>query len=163
MKITRIEPIPVLVPLKQGLTTKTAHGEHIDSAYEMVKVHTDDGIVGFGEATLSPRWSGETSPGCVAVIDDLLAPALKGADPRDVGACAIRMDGALKLNPFTKAAVEMALWDIAGKAAGVPVYSLLGGKVGSRCRSRWSSELSMFRRPRNWPRNSWIGGCVISR
>ncbi len=129
MKITRIEPIPVLVPLKKGLTTKTAHGEHVDSAYVMVKVHTDDGIVGIGEATLSPRWSGETSPGCVAVIDELLSPALTGMDPRDVGGCAIRIDRVIKLNPFAKAAVEMALWDIAGKAADAPVFSLLGGKV----------------------------------
>ena len=121
MKITRIEPIPVLVPLKRGLTTKTAHGEHVDSAYVMVKVHTDDGIVGFGEATLAPRWSGETSPGCVAVIDDLLAPALEGADPRDVNTCAIRMDRALKLNPFAKAAVEMAESDTGRLRSGVQV------------------------------------------
>src|SRR5204862_2331578 len=39
------------------------------------------------------------------------------------------MDRELKLNPFTKAAVEMALWDLAGKAAGKPVHDLLGGKV----------------------------------
>ena len=39
------------------------------------------------------------------------------------------MDRALKHNPFTKAAVEMALWDLAGKAAGVPVYQLLGGRL----------------------------------
>ena len=73
MRITHVEPIPILVPLKQGLTTKTAHGEHIDSPYVLVKVHTDDGLVGFGEATLSPRWSGETSPGCVAAIRDVAA------------------------------------------------------------------------------------------
>ena len=129
MKITRVEPIPILVPLKVGLTTKTAHGEHIDSPYVIVRVHTDEGLVGLGEATLSPRWSGETSPGCVAAIEHLLDPALQGADPQDVGACLERINRAITLNPFTKAAVEMALWDIAGKAAGLPVYRLLGGKV----------------------------------
>ncbi|MDA0747986.1 MAG: mandelate racemase/muconate lactonizing protein [bacterium] len=129
MKITRVEPIPILVPLKAGLTTKTAHGEHIDSPYVIVRVHTDEDLVGLGEATLSPRWSGETSPGCVAAIRQILDPALQGADPQDVGACLARMNRAMKLNPFTKAAVEMALWDLAGKAAGLPVYRLLGGKV----------------------------------
>ena len=88
MKITRIEPIPVLVPLKKGLTTKTAHGEHIDSPYVLVLVHTNEGLIGYGEATLSPRWSGETSPGCVAAIRDVISPALEGADPRDVRASA---------------------------------------------------------------------------
>ena len=129
MKITRIEPIPILVPLKQGLTTKTAHGEHIDSPYVIVRVHTDEGIIGCGEATLAPRWSGETSPGCVAAIRDVIAPALEGSDPRDVRACLLRLDASIRLNPFTKAAVEMAIWDIAGKAADLPVYRLLGGKV----------------------------------
>ena len=76
MRITRIEPIPVRVPLKAGLTTKTAHGEHVDSPYVVVRVHTDEGLVGLGEATLAPRWSGETTQGCVAVIEQLLAPAL---------------------------------------------------------------------------------------
>lgn len=129
MKITRVEPVPILVPLKQGLTTKTAHGEHIDSPYVLIRMHTDEGYVGLGEATLAPRWSGETSPGCVAAVRDILDPALRGADPRDVRACLLRVNRALKHNPFTKAAIEMALWDLAGKAAGMPLYRLLGGKV----------------------------------
>jgi len=129
MKITRVEPIPILVPLKQGLTTKTAHGEHIDSPYVIVQVHTDEGLVGLGEATLAPRWSGETSAGCAAAIAALISPALEGSDPRDVTACRQRIDGVMRMNPFTKAAVEMAVWDLAGKAAGLPIYRLLGGKV----------------------------------
>src|SRR5438270_2856938 len=129
MIITRIEPIPVLVPLKQGLTTKTAHGEHIDSAYVLVRVHTDEGLVGLGEATLAPRWSGETSESCVAALEKLIGPALVGEDPRRITALRQKMERCLKENPFTKAAVEMALWDLAGKAAGVPVYQLLGGKL----------------------------------
>ena len=129
MRITQIEPIPVRVPLKAGLTTKTAHGEHIDSPYVIVRIHTDTDLVGLGEATVAPRWSGETSRGCVAAIEELIAPALIGADPTQINSLRAVMDKEIKLNPFTKAAVEMALWDLSGKAAGVPVYQLLGGQV----------------------------------
>jgi len=129
MKITKIEAIPIRVPLKQGLTTKTAHGEHIDSPYVIVQVHTDAGLVGLGEATVAPRWSGETSAGCVAVLEQLVGPALKGTDPRDITAQIRRMEQVIKLNPFAKSAVEMALWDILGKSMNQPLYRLLGGKV----------------------------------
>ncbi|MFN0055100.1 MAG: mandelate racemase/muconate lactonizing enzyme family protein [Planctomycetales bacterium] len=129
MRITRLEPIPIHVPLKPGMTTKTAHGVHAESPYLILRVHTDAGIVGLGEATVAPRWSGETSASCVAVIQELIGPELVGQDPRQISLLRHRMDRCVKLNPFTKAAVEMALWDIAGKSAGVPVYQLLGGKV----------------------------------
>lgn len=145
MKITRIEPIPVCVPLKKGLTAKTAHGEHATSAYVLVRVHTDEGIIGLGEATISGLWSGETQAGTVAAIRDYLAPPLIGKDPRDVTAARHAMDFMIKLNPFTKAAVEMALWDIAGKAAGLPVYQLLGGKVRDRVRIKlvvWARDVA---------------------
>ncbi len=111
------------------MVTKTAHGDHHTSDYVIVRVHTDEGLVGLGEATVSALWSGETSKSCVAAIDDLIGPALVGADPTQITAIRKQMDFLIKLNPFTKAAVEMALWDIAGKALGVPVYQLLGGKV----------------------------------
>src|SRR5262249_44479750 len=124
MKITRVEPIPVCVPLKKGLTTKTAHGEHVVSPYVIVRVHTDGGLVGLGEATLAPRWSGETSRSCVAAVEELIGPALVGQDPSRITVLRATMDRVVKLNPFTKAAVEMALWDLAGKAAGKPVYEL---------------------------------------
>lgn len=129
IRITDVEAIPIKVPLKPGLTTKTAHGEHVDSPYVIVRVHTDEGLIGLGEATLAPRWSGETSPGCVAVIEGLIAPALTGEDPTQVNRLRRVMDSVIRLNPFSKAAVEMALWDIAGKAANVPVHQLLGGSV----------------------------------
>ena len=128
MRITKLEAIPVRVPLKAGMVTKTAHGDHHTSDYVIVKLHTDDGLVGLGEATVSALWSGETSKSCVATLADLIGPALMGADPTQISALRKLMDFLIKLNPFTKAAVEMALWDIAGKARGVPVYQLLGGK-----------------------------------
>ena len=129
MRITRIEAIPVRVPLKSGMVTKTAHGDHHTSDYVIVRVHTDEGIIGLGEATVSALWSGETSKSCVAAIDDLIAPALIGTDPSLLTAIRTRMDFLIKLNPFTKSSIEMALWDIKGKALGVPVYQLLGGKL----------------------------------
>lgn len=129
MKITRVEAIPVCVPLKKGLSTNTAHGEHINSPYVIVRIHTDQGLIGLGEATLAPRWSGETQAGCLAAINQVIAPAILGKDPTQIHALRAVMDRVIKLNPFTKCAVEIALWDIAGKAAGQPVYQLLGGKV----------------------------------
>ena len=129
MKITAVEAIPVNVPLKAGLTTKTAHGEHHHSPYVIIRIHTDGQHTGLGEATLSPRWSGETSPGALSVVEGLLAPLLCGQDPTEVQRLRRTLDGAIRLNPFTKAAVEMALWDLAGKSLGVPVYQLLGGKL----------------------------------
>ena len=131
MRITRVETIPVRVPLRAGLTTKTAHGEHVDSHYVIVRLRTDAGLVGLGEATVDPLWSGETAKGFVIAVEQILAPLLVGADPMELTVLRSRMDRKLKLNPFTKAAIDMALWDLAGKAAGVPVCQLLGGKVRS--------------------------------
>ncbi|QDU20192.1 mandelate racemase/muconate lactonizing enzyme family protein [Urbifossiella limnaea] len=145
MKITRVEAIPVCVPLKKGWTAKTAHGEHAVSPYVIVKVHTDAGLVGLGEATISGLWSGETQAGSVAAIRDYIAPQLVGTDPRDITAARRAMDFIIKLNPFTKAAVEMALWDISGKAVGRPVYQLLGGRVRDHVRIKlvvWARDVA---------------------
>lgn len=129
MKITRIETFPVRVPIKAGMTMITAHGEHVDSHYVVVKVHTDQGIIGLGEATVGPRWNGETGTSCATVINEYLAPAVLGGDPMQRHVLRHKMDEVIKLHPFAKSAIEMALWDIAGKALGVPVYQLLGGAV----------------------------------
>jgi muconate cycloisomerase len=129
MKITRIEAIPVNVPLKPELRTKTSHGEHVTSPYVIVRVHTDSSHVGLGEATVAPRWTGETSVGCVAAINGLIAPALVGEDATRITSLTQKMNRVIKLNPFMKSGIEMALWDLAGKAAGVPVFQLLGGRV----------------------------------
>ena len=129
MKIERIETIPVRVPVKAGWTLKTAHGIHATSDYVIIRVYTDEGVIGLGEATVAPRWTGETSATCVSIIRDFLAPALIGRNPLEITRARQRMDRVVKLNPFTKASIEMALWDIAGKVANMPVCALLGGPV----------------------------------
>jgi muconate cycloisomerase len=139
MKITRIETYPVEVPIKPERRIISSLGEHVVSRYVLVRVVTDDGLEGAGEATVMPRWSGETVWGAQAMIDRVLAPLLSGCDPTDVAAIDQRMDAAATHNWFAKSALEMACWDLAGKAAGKPVYELLGGAVRPLAvRSRYS-------------------------
>jgi muconate cycloisomerase len=149
MQITAIEAIPVCVPLKAGLTAKTAHGEHATSPYVIVRMHTDAGITGLGEATVSALWSGETQGTVLTLIREYLAPALIGRDPRDITSVRRTMDFLVKQNPFTKATLEMACWDIAGKAVNAPVWRLLGGRVRDKVRIKlvvWARDIPGSRR-----------------
>ena len=136
MRITSLEAIPVRVPLKAGMVTKTAHGDHHTSDYVIVKLHSSEGLVGLGEATVSVLWSGETSASCVAALRDLIGPALVGTDPFQIKTLRKSMDFLIKLNPFTKAAVEMALWDIVGKASAFPSISSWGARSATSFRPR---------------------------
>ena len=129
MKITRIETIPVVVPVDRRVGkvgADQAKGFRFQSRLLMVRVGTDSGIVGLGEVTASPDWSGETSDGAKALIDNHLAPRLIGEDPRRIRYCLDRL-GKTFANPFAKAGLEMALFDILGKSLNAPVYQLLGG------------------------------------
>lgn len=137
MKITHIEVIPVKIPVKPARHMVTALGWHRESKYLLVRVGTDAGVEGVGEATVMPNWSGETVWGAQAVLEKILVPAVTGADPTDIVEIDRRMDAIIRHNWFAKSAIEMACWDIAGKATGKPVYELLGGAVRPltiRCR-----------------------------
>jgi muconate cycloisomerase len=139
MKITRIETYPVRIPLKPERRMISALGQHVESKYVLVRVLTDNGLEGIGEATVMPRWSGETVWGAQAMIDHVFAPLLLGLDPQDLDEIERRMDKSAAHNWFAKAAIEMACWDIQGKAANRPVYELLGGaKRPLAIRSRFS-------------------------
>jgi muconate cycloisomerase len=137
MKITHVETYPVRVPLKSERRMISSLGQHTVSEYLLVRVGTDEGIEGAGEATVMARWSGETVWGAQALVDRVLAPLVIGCDPHDIQEIDRRMDAACAHNWFTKSAIEMACWDIQGKAANKPVYELLGGAVRPltfRCR-----------------------------
>lgn len=127
MKITRIETIPVRIPLKPERRMITALGRHDISDFLLVRVFTEDGVEGWGEATVTARWSGETCRGAQVMIDEVLAPVVLGGSADDIVELDRRMDSAAFGNWFAKAAIEMACWDIQGKSAGKPVYELLGG------------------------------------
>ncbi|PYJ03178.1 MAG: mandelate racemase/muconate lactonizing protein, partial [Verrucomicrobia bacterium] len=115
MKITRIETIPIRVPLKPQFAIRSGRGgAHTVSPFLLVKVHTDEGIVGIGEASCTPRWSGEDQVTGTHLIHTYLEPFLIGENPVAVEVVAHKFRLAFAGNYFTKAAVEMALWDIAG-------------------------------------------------
>ena len=104
--------------------------------YVIVRLFTDNGIEGLGEATVLKEWGGDhgryfgESPALtVKLIESTLGPALEGSDPFNVEAAHRRMDTAVKGYPYAKAALDEALHDIKGKALDVPVYQLLGGQI----------------------------------
>lgn len=137
MRITHVETYPVRIPLVPERRMVSALGKHEVSDYLLVRLFTDTGIEGAGEATVMPRWSGETVWSAQTLVDEILAPLVIGCDPHDVAEIDRRMDAACAHNWFTKSAIEMACWDIQGRAAGKPVYELLGGPkraLSFRCR-----------------------------
>lgn len=136
LRIRRVEAIPICVPFRQPF--RDAHGSKETSEYILVRVETTAGIVGLGEATVSATWSGETQVSAKYAIEHLIGPSILAADATDVSRLAARMDQVLAGNPFTKAAVEMALWDIAARAANVPLFQLLGGRVRERVHLKMS-------------------------
>jgi muconate cycloisomerase len=127
MKITAVNATPTSLVVNPKLAIVSAAGAHPESHYLIITVHTDEGQVGYGEATVAPGWSGENQSTALALIQQLLAKLLIGADPLQTNMLSDRMDRMLIGNPFTKAALEMALLDLKGKILGLPVYLLLGG------------------------------------
>ncbi len=127
MKITRIETVPAQIAVRPEFMITSSKGTHRVSPYLLLRVESDDSITGEGEATTMPRWSGETCWTAKAIIDQVLGPELIGADPTDIAAIDKIMDANCSRNWFAKSAIEMACWDIRGKAAGKPVFALLGG------------------------------------
>jgi len=161
VKITGIEAIPVrgvrdyvtsaglktpeseTIPLKtRALTSGYGSRRHVCAyprGYQstLVRVHTDAGISGIGEShsPLAPQVS-------AAIVEHVLAPALIGQDPREIDVLWERMYSTMRLRGHSTgfmteaiSGVDIALWDILGKAVGLPVYMLLGGAFHTRLKA----------------------------
>jgi muconate cycloisomerase len=129
VKITNIETIPVQVPIHPKRAVRGSLGAHTTSPFLILKIHTDEGITGLGEVSCTPIWSGEDQVTADHFVRDFIAPTLRGEDPTQIERLTAKLRRSVAANPFTKAGVEMALWDILGKVAGLPLYRLLGGPV----------------------------------
>jgi len=132
MRITAIEAIPVDVPRSPRVRIASAYGTIPSARFVIVVVRTDSDLEGLGEASPELDWTGEDIYSCWNCVRHYLAPALEGHDPIRIQTAIDRMDTAIAANSYAKAAVEMALWDIAGKAAGLPVSELWGSRVRDR-------------------------------
>jgi len=131
MEITRIDAFQIAWTPTDNPSQRSA----------FVQVHTDTGLIGLGEA--SPMQGGRASLG---MIKHDIAPMLIGRDPLDH---AVLLDQAMhtlvKLGPEgaltgALAALDIALWDIKGKLAGLPIYKLIGGAWKRSSRGATSSS-----------------------
>lgn len=125
MKITKVEVFPVAIPYPEPYKTaaraKPAQGDVI------IKIHTDEGIVGLGDAVARP-YTGCTQAVTTCVLVNELAPVILGQDPLQIERLIVDRLGGMD-NPWLNAltAIDIALWDIAGKFYNKPVHELLGG------------------------------------
>src|SRR5438270_6023792 len=130
MQITRIRAYRVELPLHEG-SYKWSGGKSVtvfDST--VVEVQTDAGLTGYGEVCpLGPFYLPAYAAGVRAGLVEL-GPHLIGEDPRELQKLNRRMDAALKGHAYVKSGIDMACWDILGKATGQPVCVLLGGRYG---------------------------------
>ena len=132
MRITALEAVAVAVPPRRR--HPMAFGGEQLGRYVIVRVHTDEGVSGAGEAPVLPQWGGdygryygESPQTTLHVVADILGPILMGADPTAIEAAHEKMNSVLKGYPYAKCAIDTALHDVKGKALGAPVYQLLGG------------------------------------
>src|SRR6185436_8368369 len=91
-----------------------------------------------------PTWSEESAESVAATIERYIAPWLTGQDATAIEPLRREMARRIQGNPFARAAVEMALWDLTGRALGVPVHRLLGGRVRDRVPLSWSLAVADF-------------------
>lgn len=131
MKITKVETFQVSVPSKGDY--KMARGTHDSLRTLVVRIHTDAGIVGCGEAHQGVAgYSPETTATMDAVVSGVYGPLLVGRELAAVEQLALDLGIARRGNLFARCAVEMALFDALGRARGLPVVEMLGGPVRTR-------------------------------
>ena len=129
MKITNITTtecqIPLRTPFKTALRT-------VDCVHDLlVRVETDTGAVGYGEAPPTAVITGETLGSLHTAVEEFIAPALRGMEVEDLDAVMTKLDRCLVRNTSAKAAVDMALYDLFAQSCGKPLYKVLGGARSS--------------------------------
>jgi len=137
-RIEKIEVFPLNLPFltEFKISRGSVGGPKAGAPHVYIRIATDTGAVGWGEARPSPRWSYETLESVVTTIRNYLAPALVGLDADDFEAVHQIMDreiapGITVGQPVAKSGIDMALHDLAAKSLDLPLYRFLGADRAS--------------------------------
>lgn len=131
MKILQIDVFAVELPYSRGVYLLSAGREYRSFDATIVRLRTDDGLEGWGESTPFGSTYIASHPLGVRAAIEQLAPSVLGQDPRQVDRVNDAMDGALVGHADGKAPIDIACWDLLGKAVGMPACELLGGSTGA--------------------------------
>jgi len=141
MKIERVEVWGVAVPLVGEFKNAYLSKSVVKSA--VVRITAAGGAVGYGNIDPTPGYSKEDTPAHLDVLRNRLAPLLIGMDPTNIHTILAKIDPAVESFLDSKAAIEMACVDLTARAAGMPVYTYLGGAVKDRVQfNAWIGILS---------------------
>lgn len=125
MRITRVETWPVSMRLSEPYTIAYERVETATNVF--LRMETNKGLTGYGCAAPDEHITGETSTSVLEDINGPVSQSLIGSDPLRTAMLLERLKPLLKAKPSTLAAVDMALFDILGKASNLPLWRLLGG------------------------------------
>ncbi|HWO95979.1 MAG TPA: dipeptide epimerase [Bacillus sp. (in: firmicutes)] len=126
MKIAKAELFTLDLPFKVPFAV--SYQTYYSMPTIIVKLTTEDGTVGYGEATPDQHVTGETLESTTAVLQHTLLPSVLGFSPFDIESIHMHMNEQVKFVPAAKAAIDIACYDLMGKLSGQPVYNLLGGQ-----------------------------------
>lgn len=126
MKITAIHLYAIHLPLHQPFVI-SYHTYHFMPSI-IIKIETDEGITGYGEAVADEHVTGETWEGTYQIIKNTLAPAVLGHNPMEIERLHDVMNKTIYTAPTAKAAIDIACFDIIGKKLQQPIYQLIGGR-----------------------------------
>ncbi|EOP98563.1 dipeptide epimerase [Bacillus sp. AC79A.1] len=126
MKITAIHLYAIRLPLRSPFVI--SYGSYSDMPSIIVKMETDEGIIGYGEGVADNHVTGESWESTFHTLKHTLTPALIGKNPMNIEKIHDMMDNTIYGVPTAKAAIDIACFDIMGKKLNQPVYQLIGGR-----------------------------------
>lgn len=138
MKITKVQIDRLAVPLLHPYHLSREYGVFSTATPVVVTLFTDEGVTGYGECDPWPLFTGDSAEVSTLILEKHLAPMLIGKDPTNINEIHRTMDACIRNQHLTKSAVDMACYDIWGKAYKMPVHQLLGGARRDKMRCMWS-------------------------